>query len=142
MSHVRSRLGLLVAVASLVAACSSQKEICTCPSGGALITLRADLQSMITNVVADGCFQTSADTNQGISLTAKAPGTCHVFIQLADGETLSSDVTFASLGGCCAYTFVEVDGSAPVPFDGALPDGESDGGADGQADGPSDAEGG
>ena len=113
-------LGMAV-LAGLGATCSREQESCPCPSGGARITLPADQQSMITKVTGDRCQSASNDPTQGIFLFASAAGTCHVRIELANGEVLTAQVTFKPVGGCCPDTY-SGEGSTPVQVDGGAGD--------------------
>jgi hypothetical protein len=112
---------LLVALFFLFAAgCSTAP--CHCPAGGARVPLPANLQSQVTKatkVTGDSCGLATDDPTQGIYLNASKPGTCHVSIELANGDVYAVDVVFASQGGCCASGTVGSDASTPVLIDGA-----------------------
>jgi hypothetical protein len=94
---------------------------CRCPLGGAQITLDPALQRMIVKVTTDTCSLATDDPTQGVFLSATKTTTCHVELTLANGETLSSTVTFASVGGCCSDIYYGADGSVPVVVDGGSP---------------------
>jgi hypothetical protein len=110
---------LLVTFVLLLSSSGSDSSgSCRCPLGGARITLDPALQSMIIKVTGDTCGLATDDPTQGVYLNATKATTCHVKIALANGETLASTVTFASLGGCCSEIYYGADGSVPVVVDG------------------------
>jgi hypothetical protein len=115
---------LFAAALAMLVGCGSSSQICHCPIGGAVVTLRPELQQIVTGVTTDTCFLSSSDPTQLIYLQTLRPGDCHVSIQLANGTSLTAEVTFASAGGCCPNLFVETDGSPPMFVDGGAVSGD------------------
>jgi hypothetical protein len=114
MSAMRSRLRLVILVS---AAASCHQESCPCPSGGATVVLPTAQQSMVTKVTGDRCSDASTPP-QDILLIASSAGTCHVRIELSNGQLLTTNIAFKPIGGCCPDTFFAASQTTPTLVDG------------------------
>ncbi len=103
MTYLRSLTGLTLLVSAAVGCSSGPQVVCPCPSGGAQISL-ANLPAAAASASADSPCSV---TNGGSWLLVNSPhsGTCKVHVQLTDGETYTSSVSFTGGGGCCPYTY-------------------------------------
>ena len=118
MTYLRFGTLTLISLSLLAAAvgCSSGSPgVCPCPPGGAQISVAA-LPASIASVSADSPCSV---TNLGTSLLVNSSrnGTCDVHVQLTDGETYVSAVSFTGGGGCCPSTYFGT-ASALEPGDG------------------------
>jgi hypothetical protein len=89
---------------------SSSKELCPCPSGGAIIPV-GNLGSPLVAASADSPCAIADTTSSPpdaapsvVFINAPSGATCEVRLQLADGTTYGTSATFTAGGGCCSYT--------------------------------------
>jgi len=101
--------------------CSSSGS-CHCPSGITYISLPPGLNSAVTRVSGDSCSSAGDPQNGMVPLTASRASSCHVRVDLANGKTLVTTVTFASVGGCCAFEYVGTQSATFEFVDGGSPD--------------------
>lgn len=108
-----TRVGLICGglASSLVGGCSSSsRELCPCPSGGAIIqvgNLGAPLVAASADspcVIADTTSSPPDAAPSVVFVNAPSGTTCEVRLQLANGTTYRTSATFTGGGGCCPYT--------------------------------------
>jgi len=96
---------------SFVGGCSSSsRELCPCPSGGAIIAVdnlgaplvaaSADSPCTIANTTSSPPDAAPSD----VFVNAPGGATCEIRLQLANGTTYRTSATFTAGGGCCPYT--------------------------------------
>ncbi|HVU53258.1 MAG TPA: hypothetical protein VHL80_21385 [Polyangia bacterium] len=64
-------LALAAALALAWAGGCGSSAVCHCPAGGSVVTLRPDLQQMVSTVTTDTCFLSSSDPTQLIYLQSR-----------------------------------------------------------------------
>jgi hypothetical protein len=72
-----------------------------CPIDGAFITLPSDISARVTSAKGDTCDPQIDTVGNPLRITSVTYKPCHVVVQLDDGTTRSSTVTFQSLDDCC-----------------------------------------
>jgi hypothetical protein len=97
--------------------CDSQ-VLCPCPSGGADLVLPTEAQGKVVKVTATPCSVATSDSMTDVFVQSSGATTCDVRVTLTSGETLTSTITFRNVGGCCPYTYFEVDASTLMSVDG------------------------
>jgi hypothetical protein len=127
--------GLAVAcvLAALVVACSTSSTTqCDCADPGITITIPEDVATsssapQLSGPACAGVTATCTNTTGGCSayrFTAKATGTCHVEVAVAN-TTFTADVTIIENTGCCAgfYPSPISSGTIDVPEPSSPDDG-------------------
>jgi len=117
---VRLVLAVAVAVSLSVSACGGAP--CNCPAGIGVktVALPAAQSSPVASATTDSpCFITTMDSTS-VQVGSPSAMTCHVTVQLANGDTYAFSVQFLETrigGACTCNTAVAVDASVPEQVD-------------------------
>src|SRR5579872_3096072 len=98
---------------------------CNCPTGGGVVRVPADINSMVATVSADTCSVTYQSGISQIYAQASTPTQCDVTLTLMDGSVLVGRIDFGILtdAPCCDGLVIE---TGFVPF--SYPDAGMDSG--------------
>ena len=113
----------LFAVSGGFLACDSGGTECVCPSTGLTVSLPSALIGGVTAIQLSGlaCADGGVSPDpvpespaQTFHITPTQPGQCQIDILLADGTTVSDNLTVVETTGCCAGLRTSPTGAAEI----------------------------